>query len=276
LKYSILINSTDSFEDCWFPFFTLFKKYWPNYAGKIYLNTETKNYTHSGLNIICTQTNLLNQSKKISWSECLIRALNSIDTEIVLYLQEDYFFKDFVKNNLVEMYVQMMSNKKEIDCIHLTDQGLINDKKSEIYEGLYSVLNKQRYLVNCQAALWKKSTMLNILRTYENAWQFEEFGSQRAAILKPQIFCVDNSWIKLNEFEIIPYIFTGIIQGRWYEPVVDLFYINDIKIDYSLRGFVKDTPKRTFMKKLKFNYNRFPVLMHHYFNLITLRINSFK
>jgi len=50
-NFSIFLNSTDSFEDCWLPFFTLIKKFWPNLEYKIYLNTETKEYYSKGLNI---------------------------------------------------------------------------------------------------------------------------------------------------------------------------------------------------------------------------------
>lgn len=271
--FSILINTTDSFEDCWLPFFTLFKKYWPNYEGKIYLNTETKVFTYPGLNIISVQNNLATPEIRITWSECLIRALNSIDSEVILYMQEDYFLKDFVKNDLVEKYVQMMLHN-DIDCIHLTDQGLLNDKKSNKYEGLYTVLPKQRYLISCQTALWKKESLLLFLRPYENAWQFEEFGSQRAAILKPNIFGVDKNWIKLNEFEIIPYVFTGIIQGRWFEQVIPLFDKHNIKIDYSLRGFVKDAPKKPLKLKLIYQWKRLPFLVKNYKDLVKLRRES--
>jgi len=270
-NYSILINTTDSFDDCWVPFFTLFKKYWPDYKGKIYLNTESKDFSFPGLNIVCIQNSKDNPEKRITWSECLIRALNSIDSEIILYMQEDYFLNDLVKNDLVEKYVQMMHTNSEMDCIHLTDQGLINYTKSDKFEGLFTVLPKQRYLISCQAALWKNESLLSFLRTYENAWQFEEFGSQRAAVIKPNFFGVDKTWIKLNEFEIIPYIFTGIIQGRWYEPVVDLFKKNNIVVDFSKRGFVNEAPKRSLKLKIKYQLNRIPFLYKNWLDLKELK-----
>jgi hypothetical protein len=271
LNYSILINTTDSFEDCWMPFFTLFHKFWPDYNGKIYLNTETKTFIYPGLNIISITNNKNNPEQRITWSECLIRALNSIDNEVILYMQEDYFLKDFVKNDLVEKYVQMMVDNSEMDCIHLTDQGVRNDSKSLKYEGLFSVIPKQRYLISCQAALWKKETMLGFLRTYENAWQFEEFGSQRAAIVKPNFFGVDRSWVKLNKFEIIPYIFTGIIRGRWYEPVVDLFEKHNINVNFSSRGFVSNAPRKSLKLKLLYRWKRISFLYKNWLDLKELK-----
>jgi hypothetical protein len=249
-NYPILINTTDSFEDCWVPFFTLFKKYWPDYTGTIYLNTETKDFIYEGLRIVCVKNNLNKSLNNISWSNCLYRALNFIDGDVILYMQEDYFLKDFVKGEIVEDYVELINNNPEIDCIHLTDQAVINDLKSSKFEGLFTALRDQRYLVSCQAALWRKTAMLSLLRIHESAWQFEEFGSKRASVQDVRIYGVDKDWVKIGKNEIIPYIFTGIIQGRWYDPVIKLFEENSIDVDYSKRGFVSQTPPRSFKLKL--------------------------
>lgn len=81
------------------------------------------------------------------------------------------------------------------------------------YERLNAVILKQRYRVSCQAALWRKQELLEIIREQESAWEFEEFGSQRSGIMGHKYLVVDKTWIRLDVFEIIPYIFTGIIQG---------------------------------------------------------------
>ena len=264
-KFSILINTTDSFEDCWFPFFRLFKIYWPEYQGKIYLNTETKTYTHQGLTIISLQNNKNNPNSRFTWSECLRRALTLIEDDIILYMQEDYFLKNYVKNDLVEMFVQLMHENSKIECIHLTDACGNLAETSKYHDNLHHLVSPQRYLTNCQAAIWKKSTLLSIIRSHEKAWQFEEFGSIRAEKLKPIFLGVDRTWVKHDQFEIIPYVFTGIIQGRWYEHVVELFRKHDIVIDFSIRGFVNQAPNRSIQTKIKYRLNRLPVLIKHWF-----------
>ncbi len=263
-NYSILINTTDSFEDCWIPFFTLFKKFWPDYLGKIYLNTETKIFTFPGLNIISLQNNTKTPDIRPTWSECLIRALSSIDDEVILYMQEDYFLKDSVKNDLVEKYVHMMQENLVMHCIHLTDQAVIPNQKSKQFSGLYTVALKQRYRISCQTALWRKETLKSYLRAHENAWEFEEFGSKRTSIANDDFYVVDKAWVKLNEFEIIPYIFTGIIQGKWYEETVPLFAKHNIQVDYSKRGFVKDAKPKPLSKKIKDKWKKLPVILKHY------------
>jgi hypothetical protein len=197
--------------------------------------------------------------------------LKAINEEVVLYMQEDYFLKNDVKNDLVAKFVDLIHDNKNIDCIHLTDQAVISENVPSKFEGLYAVKLKQEYRISCQTALWKKETLLKYLNPFENAWQFEKFGSKRAAIYKDNFFVVDRNWVKLGHFEIIPYVFTGIIQGRWKEEVVTLFEENNIHIDYLRRGFHKQSPKKTIKMKLMNKWETLPVKIKSYIDLIKLK-----
>ena len=55
MKYSIIVNTCDSYSDCWDPFFKLFSVFWKDCKGKIFLNTEYKDYSFPGLDIIPTK-----------------------------------------------------------------------------------------------------------------------------------------------------------------------------------------------------------------------------
>ncbi len=272
-NYSILVNTCDKFEDCWDPFFKLFSVYWPDYKGKIYLNTEYKDYSFPGLDIIAVKGCAINNvpfNVRATWSECLKWALEVIKEDVVLYMQEDYFLKDLVKNDIVVDFVKLIQDNNEIDCIHLTDQAVIPERKSK-YENLYEVALKQRYRICCQAALWQKSVLKSYIRDYESAWQFEEFGSKRAAIMKHNFYVVDKNWVKLNHFEIIPYIFTGIVQGYWYEEVVPLFKKHGIIVDFSIRGFVNDAPRKPLKMRILYNWKKIPLVIKHWNDIRILK-----
>lgn len=40
--YTVLVSSTDSYRDCWKPFFELFSEYWPRPLPPVCLCTETE------------------------------------------------------------------------------------------------------------------------------------------------------------------------------------------------------------------------------------------
>ena len=263
-NYSILINTCDKFEDCWNPFFLLFGKYWKDCKGKLYLNTEYKDYSYAGLDITAVkgcERNGFPRSKRATWSQCLKWALEMMDTDIVLYMQEDYFLKDEVKNDIVEEYVALMRKHSDIKCLHLTDQSVESTQPSE-YTNLDEVRVKQKYRVSCQAALWRKEELLSLVRDWESAWEFEEFGSKRSSAMGKRYLTVSHDYVKLDEFEIIPYIFTGIIQGRWYRPVVPLFEANGIEMDHSRRDFKDDAPcHKPFMKRVEYRLKKIPKII---------------
>lgn len=275
MKYSILINTCDKFEDCWNPFFKLWSLYWKDCNGTIYLNTEYKDYSYPGVNIVPVKgcaTHNIPINRRATWSQCLKWALELMDTDIVLYMQEDYFLKDKVKNDIVEKYVKLMEEHTDIQCIHLTDQAVSADQSTP-YNHLKKVNTFQRYRVSCQAALWRKKELFDILREYESAWEFEEFGSQRSSVMNHTYLAVDRNYVKLDSFEIIPYIFTGIVQGRWYDPVVELFSKHQIEIDYSIRGFLSERKRKPLKQRIKYRLNKIPKIVRNKIELYKLKHN---
>jgi len=265
-RYALLINTCDNFEDCWYPFFKLFSQYWKDCDGKIYLNTEYKDFSYEGLNIIpvkgCEKHDFP-KTKRATWSQCLRWALEEIDSEIILYMQEDYFLHNHVKNHIVNDFVQMMTQQPEIECIQLTPNVAQGERS------VYKHLNKIRMkkgdisIVCCQASLWKKTTLLKFLRDYETAWHFEAWGSKRARFLKSNLFVVDEEMLK-QESEITPYIFTGIIQGKWNELAKKLFSDHHIEMDFSKRGFVQDTGRPSIKERIIYRILNSPVELRFY------------
>jgi len=257
--YAVLVNTCDRFEDCWEPFFKLFSQYWPDYKGKIYLNTEYKDFSYPGLDIVplkvCAAHNVP-KTRRAAWSQCLIWALDMVQEQIILYMQEDYFLKDNVKGDIVEEYADLMDKELHIENIQLTDVCDPSGAASGFPHLCHA--KKGPYLVCTQAALWRKDCLRSLLRRYESAWNFEWWGSKRAAIKECDFYVVDKQWVRQGEFEIVPYIFTGVVGGRWFPPVVELFDSHDIHIDYSRRGFHRADRKLSLKEKITGKFRRYP------------------
>jgi len=234
-NFSIIVNTTDSFEDCWLPFFKLFKKYWPEYSGRIYLNTETKEFKYEGLNIISVKSGLINQP----WSECLQYAINQIEGEYFIYMQEDYFLNNKVNHKSITELYELFENNK-FDCLHLTDQCTKGPFDiSTVNKNLWEIKKGADYRVSTQAAFWRKGSILEIIRPWESGWDFEKFGTIRSCKSTNKIMCVNQNAYQKDINELIPYVFTGIIKGKWKQEVVPLFKENQIEIVYKNRGLVE-------------------------------------
>lgn len=243
-EYCILVNTTDSFEDCWEPFFILFKKYWPEYKGKIYLNSETKDYQHNELNIVCIKNGLTSKP----WTQCLKSALDFIEEENIIYLQEDYFLHAAVNNSSLESYFKKFKDNN-LDCLHLTDQCTTGpfDINTGI-ENVWKIKKGASYRLSTQAAFWKNKSLLKILRPWESGWDFEKFGSIRSNQSLQKIMCVNQDVHNIKSNQLLPYVFTGIIKGKWKSEVQDIFKNNNIAIDFKKRGFVNPQKKIVYYK----------------------------
>ena len=62
---------------------------------------------------------------------------------------------------------------------------------------------------------------------------------------------MDPSLLSREGYQIIPYIFTGIIHGKWYGPVAELFERHGISMDFSRRGFFDPEEKPPFSARIR-------------------------
>lgn len=272
MTYSILVNTCDNFEDCWDPFFNLLSKYWPNCKGKIYLNTEYKDYSYPGLDIIpvkgCERNNFP-RDKRATWSQCLKWALDVIDTDIVLYMQEDYFLKRDVNDNLFENELKQISDNDNIQRIFLLSQAQNNKRLSLIHTQYYLDNRKSEYYAHTQAALWKTKALNSLIKIDESGWDFEKYASKRAQFFPYNFYSVSYS----QENPIMEYVMTGIVRGKWFPECVEVFQKNKILVDFSKRGFYIGGLKKSFFRRVR---NRFHTIIKSFVNDFILIYLYFK
>jgi hypothetical protein len=244
-KFSILVNTSDGFDDCWMPFFTLLEKYWPENNATIYLNTEKKIWKHPRLDIRSTavQGNLKN---RLTWSECLLAALDQIETPLILYFQEDYFIHQKVRDDVIASAAEYMLLHPEVKHIGLTRHGSIGPYESYEVDWLVKIRQKAKYRISTQAALWRVDTLKSYLRAEENGWMFEIYGTWRAHRRAECFLCV--AFDDIQKVPTIDYLHTGIIKGKWLNGIQQVFKENNINVNYSNRGFYKE--KKAIFQKI--------------------------
>ena len=248
--FTLLVNSTDSYSDCWLPFFKLMAAYWPEYEGPIYLNTETKDFSYPGLNIISSHSANASPGRRPTWTECIQHTLDLIPTDLVLYVQEDYFFKAPVDHAALLSLAQVFEREK-MTYMSIVDFGQRGPyHPTTIDERLWQIDQKDRYRISLQACFISKSRFNRYFRKHENPWQFEFYGNKRAHRTADSFYTLNRDRYKLAENPIFPYDPTGIVTKRWKQDVVeDLFARHQIAIDYSIRGWHQPDPNAPAPKK---------------------------
>ena len=250
---TVLVNTSDSFEDCWAPFFTLFARYWSDCRYPIVLNTESKDYRFEGLDIRCARV-AAGASRRLTWSECLARCLDGIATPYVLYLQEDYFLEAPVQSGLIKTFLAELRAGRA-DVIRLMECGGSGPWQPTDNPLLWQVEQRAIYRIALQAALWRTTTLRRHLRMHESPWQLEVFGSARARRLKDTVLCVNRDRFHGPGKEVWPYQPTGVVKGQWERHVVEpLFAAHGIAVDFSRRGFFDRNagpgPKRPLVERM--------------------------
>jgi hypothetical protein len=166
-----------------------------------------------------------------------------VETDIVLYVQEDYFLRGAVDHAfLCEMAEQMIEEK--ITYLGLMDQGNAGPFEDCAFDPrLWKINQYDPYRISLQACMISKSRFCKYFRKHENPWHFEHYGNIRAHRRRDSFYTLNRNLYSSKRKEVFPYDLTGIVSRQWKRDVVEkLFAKHHIEVDFSIRGFVGETP----------------------------------
>ncbi len=231
---TLLVNSCDSYCDCWDGFFQLLKIQWPDFDMNIVLNTESKTYSFADLKI---QTFQMYKNKNTSWGKRMIETLKRIKTKYILFTLEDFYIESPVNTEELLKCYDYMENNPNIAYFSFFPTKDVNNIKSEKYPGFEKRSQKGEYRLNCQIALWNREKLISYIRTHESPWEWELYGSKRSSRYKEEFYSICKDTPKIFDYQ------NGsiIMRGRWYmERIIPLKEKYRLNIDFSKRGTYED------------------------------------
>ncbi len=231
-NYTIFISSSDAYSDIWPVFFNLFKKYWPEYTGVIYLNTETETFQKDGLNIICTQV-----GKNQAFGTAFRKGLDMVDLDNVLLIMIDYIFMGkVIDNKIAEYYEFFLKNK--LDSLCLAYQSYPNQSNSENSEIVIVTPPAPYIMFSYQIAFWNKSVLYEMALPHENPWTSEWYGTKRAEKMKIKLACLSK-----ETSSPIPYDLAGCLhKGKWINEAISHLRSINYDVNFNQRGFYLELP----------------------------------
>jgi hypothetical protein len=183
-KVPILLHIMDSYSWCWNNWYTLFKKYVHNH-GPIYFLTEDKapDFVDEVIHI---------KSGKGEWGERLLNGLEQIDSNLLFYMQEDFWATNemVLSNNLLDLFYDL-----DMETLHIVKHDLrVNLPQIHIKDDLYRFTPKSKFSLNHQFGLWDKDSLIKNIRPHENPWNNEIHGSTRRNLKPHSVYQIRYDW----------------------------------------------------------------------------------
>jgi hypothetical protein len=261
MDLAVLVMSCDAFDDVWQPFFLLFQKYWADCPFPKYICTDAKPTKQEGFID-------LTPGKNLAWSYRLKYALQQIPQRYVLFLQDDFFLIKNADNQRLIKYLQII--KQEQAGILRVFPIPAPDLPFKDYEDIGLVAKSVPYRVSCQAAIWDKEVLLQIINENENIWQFEIEGTKRSdEIEKPFLSVYEDKMGTPLEHGNYAYTYfcTAVLKGKWMRGAVKLCEQEGIVLDLERRRV-----ETWWEENRRYLYDRTPKVLQKYMWFLLFRV----
>ena len=234
---TIIVNSCDSYDDVWLPFFSALKDMWPDCKYKIILNTEHKNFKFDGLEII--SLNLSAEDGKKPWGWRLRKALTLVNTEFVITLFDDFILESPVDYAKLEQCISDMKVNSDIAAFYFNNIPGPNTLDSRFPE-FELIGSRNDYRLNSAPAIWRTKQLLEFTGEIDSPWAWEFFGSARTYRSSKLFYCARTG--KEDTF-VYNYSLGGAIRrGKWVlnviRPAVQKY---GISLDLEKRGISSES-----------------------------------
>jgi hypothetical protein len=236
MNVSLIVGSSDSYSDCYEPFFHFLREYWPDCPKPVYLLTENNIWNHEALPVVSSCNG------DCAWGKNLRLTMENIKTDYIVLFMVDYFLARPV-NHRHFLYFLEVAQSRRLPCLNFIP--LATNSGAATPDGLVAMEKHLHYTINCQVALWEKKCLLHYIRDHESPHDFEIWGTRRAWQQDESFYTVDPAW-ETREGRIFEYTLTGGIRnGKWIKDLVEpMFREHGITIDLTHRGFHQPVENR--------------------------------
>lgn len=174
MDLSILVGSCDKYSFLWDKFTKRFNQYWDiDIELKKYLISETIEFSGDTFETL--------KCGKISYTKCLKKSLEQINTKYILWLQDDYFLVRQLDSQIIKDCYNFIENNENIIRVGIHTQSKYYTTIKINNTNFNKLSKNSNYTISMQSSIWDREKLLKFLNNSpdENPWQFELNGSKR-------------------------------------------------------------------------------------------------
>lgn len=186
-QVALIVHSCDRYQLLFTGFGYFFKANWDfEIPFRYYFASETLDVDIPGFQNI--------KSGKGQWSDRLLKLLDQIEEEYILYFQEDMWLNKPVDKGF---FVTLLSLTQEHSWVQvkLNSSAVFKTTQTPFWIKGFNVarlINPQsQYLMSHQITLWNKQFLKAQLKPNEHPWRNERRGTKRLRRQNPEIYHVD-------------------------------------------------------------------------------------
>lgn len=203
---SVVVSSCNKYRYLWDIQLQLFQKYWSECPYPIYMLSETSqlpNKFYGNLRLQNFNTNITPTGPS-DWSVNLVKLLKSIDSDYIIYLQEDYVFIRDVDQNKVNKILSFAADN-QINYIRFYTSPPGNGTSLRIDEdiSIKEITKGTQWRNSLMLSIWKKDVLLDMLESNMgiNPWAFEQHSAQ---FNFDNFYCIDLP--DSNSTDVLPFM----------------------------------------------------------------------
>ncbi len=232
---AVVISSCDAFSDLWDPSLTLFFRYWPDCPYDVYLVTNEVEYAHP-------RVASLKAGKDTDWTSTFRRAVQQINHDKLIVMMEDMLLVRKVGTERLRGFIDYMQERKAgaMRLVPIPPPDYPTGDHPELGE----IATGVRYRVSLHPTVWDRTTLFQILRDGESAWDLEWIGSGRSDTIERSFLCIREDARPV--LEVFPG--TAVIKGRWMPDAIAFCRAQGVPVDLSRRSV--ETRSQTLRRQL--------------------------
>lgn len=167
---AVMVSSCDKYSGLWYPFFELWFKYWPQLENDLHLVSGHLTYPNA-------QVKVISVGVEQNWSDTISHALDRIPEDYVLLTLDDYFLSEPVDHQAIKQIVLRM-RQENLGYVSLFPLPYERPHAEE--KNLGYMAHNQPYRASLNMGIWNKVVLKSLLKSGENPWLFEIYGSLRS------------------------------------------------------------------------------------------------
>ena len=224
-----MVSSCDLFKAVWEPFCHGFRKYWPDCPWTVKFITNNESAPDFEPLVMG------DDGGPYGWSDMTKRALQQINTPVVLWIHDDNWLCRPVDTLTVVSLVRLFESR-DLHLIRLSNCYMARTCGTYQPDGRLRLMHPDsRQRMSLQPSLWRRETFLELLVDNESPWKWEGEAPHRSHRVNGDFLCCQEGFHPIHFLSHVDPDWNNeaVEKGKWTSSAVKYAQREGLSVDFS-------------------------------------------